>query len=167
MPNSINISGFDQFQNKMKELQEKFPANLNFIAKDAADQWSLLAARQAPKDVGKLGVISSKQIENGKWEVDGNKEYSAYMEWGTKSRVNVPSEFQNYASTFMGGSSGGNVKELIYSWVLRKGLPASLQWPIFISIIKKGVRPHPYFFVQKPIIEQQLLRDLKQLISQL
>lgn len=36
---------------------------------------------------------------------------------------------------------------------------------IMMSILKKGVTPHPFFFKQKPIIEKKIISDFKQIES--
>lgn len=167
MAAQVTISGFQEFGDKLEKLAEKFPQDLDDAAKFAAQTWAQLADRSAPKDFGKLsGSISTAQQSKGVWEVDSPKEYSPFMEWGTKLRTNVPPDLSDYAAQFIGFSSGGgNVKELIYAWVLRKGLPKSAQWPIFKSIIITGVRPHPFFFIHKPVIERQLIQDLNQMLE--
>ena len=38
---------------------------------------------------------------------------------------------------------------------------------IMMSILKKGIRPRPFFFKQIPLVEQQLLRDVKQILNEL
>ena len=166
MPNTITISGFKEFGDKLNKLAAEFPQDLDDAARDAADSWAKLADRSAPIDMGKLhGGINISQQKEGVWDVNSPKEYSPYMEWGTKTYVSVPAELQTYAARFKGAGTGTNPKELIYAWVLRKGLGAKAQWPIFISIMKKGVRPHPFFFIHMPTIEKQLLDDLKQMIE--
>lgn len=166
--NTVTITGFKEFSGKLERLSKQFPAELNEAAKFAAATWAQLADRDAPKDFGKLsGSISPSQERVGVWDVNSPQLYSPYMEWGTKSRVSVPAELQGYASQFIGAGTGKGVKELIYAWVLRKGLGKEAQWPIFISIITKGVKPHPFFFKQRPIVEKQLIGDLKQIIETL
>jgi hypothetical protein len=168
LPNTVTIKGFKEYSDKLNKLSTQFPEQLDDIAEIAAQQWEQLAKRDVPVDQGFLkSGISHKQEALNKWEIVSSKEYSPYMEWGTKSRVNVPAELQSYAAQFRGGSPGAKVKGLIYEWVLRKGIPKEAQWPIFISIMRNGVKPHPFFFIQRPIVEKQLMNDLKQLIETL
>jgi hypothetical protein len=167
MPNQVTISGFKEFGDKMNKLATQWPGLLDNIAGEAAGKWATLADLSAPIDQGYLhNAVSSTPVSAGVWEVTSPALYSPYMEWGTKTLVNVPSDLSSYASQFMGGGGqGANVKQMIYEWVLRKGLAKSAQWPIFISIMRKGVRPHPFFFQHRPVVEQQLMGDLKQLIE--
>jgi hypothetical protein len=92
--------------------------------------------------------------------------YSAYIEWGTKTRVSVPSDVAGYAATFRGGGpGGGNAKAMIYEWMNRVGIAKEFQWITFINIIVKGIRPHPFFFIQRPIVEKQLIADLQAIVT--
>lgn len=168
MPNSVTITGFKEYSDKVKRAAKEFPGELDEAAKFAAATWQQLSSRAAPKDFGKLaGGISTNQEKQGVWDVNSSKEYSPYMEWGTKSLTSVPAELQSYAAQFRGRGTGAGVKDLIYAWVLRKGLPASAQWPIFMKIMRVGITPHPYFFIQRPVVEKQLLGDLQQIIDSL
>lgn len=164
--NTIELSGWDEFEKKLLDVATLLPEEMNEAAQFAAQRWEQGAKMAAPKDVGFLaGGISSKQVSLGVWEVDSQQEYSAYMEWGTKTKVSVPAELSSYAEQFRGVGSGGDAKAFIYAWAKRKGLPPKAWWPVFISIIRFGVRPHPFFFIQRPVVEQQLLGDLEQMIN--
>jgi hypothetical protein len=92
-------------------------------------------------------------------------EYSAYMEWGTKTLARVPAELSTYAAQFKGGGKGGDAKKMIYAWCARVGVPKELWYFVFLKIMRVGVRPQPYFFVHKPVIQNQLVNDLKQIIE--
>lgn len=98
-------------------------------------------------------------------EVVSPAEYSAYVEWGTKTRVSVPPELQSYAAQFRGGKGAGDAKKMIYAWMDRVGVPKDRQWVVFISIITKGIHPHPFFFIQKPVVEKQLIGDIKAILN--
>lgn len=168
MPNTVTITGFKEYAAKLERVAKEFPDDLDFIAKEAADSWARLADRSAPKDFGKLhGYIKASPVKSGVWEVTSPQEYSAYMEWGTKSRAVIPADLQAYAAQFRGPGTGKNPKELIYAWVLRKGLGKEAQWPIFISIMRTGVNPHPFFFKHREFIQTQMNGDLKQLLETL
>lgn len=166
MPTTITISGFKEFAAKCGELARKFPEEFDEVAGIAAADWELRAKQAAPVDVGFLrGGISHKRVSEGHWEVVSAAEYSAYIEWGTRLKVRVPADLQAYASQFKGAGGQKGAKKFIFAWCQRKGIDKEAWWPIFISIMRNGITPHPFFFVQKPIIEQQLINDLKQLVE--
>lgn len=167
MPTSITLSGFKEFEDKCESLADVLLEELDGEVEDAARVWAGLAVDAAPVDQGLLkGLISSGQVSDHSADVTSSAEHSAWMEWGTKSRVSVPAELQSYASTFIGGGKGsGNAKEMIYAWMGRVGVPKEFQWPTFISIITKGVHPHPFFFIQEPIVEKQFLENCQKILN--
>lgn len=138
MPNDITISGFKEFGEKMNQLAVSFPQDLDDAAKFAAQTWEKGAKQAAPVNFGFLrSGISSYQVSSGVWEVASSKFYSPYNEWGTVTRVNVPAELADYALQFKGRG------------IIKTG----------------GMFPQPFFFIQRPAVEAQLIGDLKQMIE--
>lgn len=167
LPNTVTIRGFKEFSDKMDKFSKILPGELDAAAEIAAQTWARNADRDAPKDQGKLhGNIKPIKATEGVWEVVSPSLYSPFMEWGTKSRVSVPAELQGYASQFRGKGPPGGAKA-IYEWARRVGIPQN-QWIfVYLSIIRKGVHPHPFFFKQRPIVEKQLIGDLQQILETL
>lgn len=166
MPNTITLKGFKEFQDKLKRLPPTIKAEVDDVVQDAGATWEELAKQDAPKDQGLLaGQITNKSLGLMKNEVTSPSEYSAIQEWGSKTRVKVPAELQSYAAKFKGKPTGGDAKKMIYAWMNRVGIPEDRQWIVFISIITKGVHPHPYFFIQRPIVEKQFIADIKHILS--
>ena len=178
MSNKIVLTGFKEFENKLDNLPKVLVNEINGEVKEAAEHWAFLAKQDAPVDVGFLvGGIGTKfntKNENGallgvSWSVESNSEYSAPMEWGTKRRARVPAELQSYANQFRGkGGDGQGFYDEILAWVKRKGIGAlttksgniskrldstiaqeQAAFAIYLSIIRHGVRPHPFFFIQQ------------------
>lgn len=165
MANGVKITGFKEFSKKAASLPKKLIQEADGIVTDAGLLWEERAKSAAPVDQGQLrGEITTKKLGEMKVEVVSQAPHSAYIEWGTKTKVSVPSELQGYASQFKGGG-GEDAKKFIYAWMERVGIPEKLQWITFISIITKGINPHPFFFIQKPIVEKQLKGDLSTLIN--
>lgn len=136
MISGIELTGWKEFEQKALDMTKILPEEMNEAAKFAAQTWEQGAKRDAPKDFGRLsGLISSKQNKPGEWEVVSRASYSPYQEWGTGSNAIIPVDLLDYAS----------------------------QW--WTHKIHKGIRPHVYFFVQKPFAEKQLLEDLEQMIN--
>lgn len=112
------------------------PEEMDEAAMFAAQTWEQGAKRDAPKDFGYLaGRISSVKRGQGNWEVVSGAFYSPYQEWGTGASAVIPVDLIDYAA----------------------------QW--WTHKIHKGIRPHTYFFVQKPFAERKLLEDLEQMIN--
>ncbi len=165
MANGVKITGFKEFSKKAASLPKQLIKEVDAIVKDAAFLWEEMAKSAAPVDQGVLRAsITTKDTGEMKAEIVSPAAHSAYIEWGTKTRVNDPSELQAYAAQFKGGG-GKDAKKFIYAWMERVGVPEKLRWITFISIITKGINPQPFFFPQKPIVEKQLKDDLSTLIN--
>lgn len=163
----IRVSGLKELQKKIREIPKHLTDGVDAVMGAAANDYANRAIADAPRDQGFL--IQQIQFNQKKvmyWEVTSGAEWSAYIEWGTRSRVQVPAELTSYASQFKGGQKGGNPKQKIYDWCKREGIPEEAWYPIFISIMTKGIHPHPFFFIQKAPIEKQLTIDLKDVVKQ-
>lgn len=166
MPTTVTLTGWKEFEAKAKNLPKVLMEEIDGEVRYAAEYWAGLSKRDAPKDVGFLaGGIDAKHISEGISEVVSNADYSAYMEWGTKTRVKVPGDLQTYASQFKGKGNGGDMKKMILAWCERKGISKEYWYPIFLSIIRKGVHPHPFFFIQVPLVEKQLFTNVQKILN--
>ena len=156
MPTTVTITGFKEFEAKLKKLPKKLSDEINGEVKEAAERWANLAKDDAPWDVGFLaGKISASvdlvkkdgELKIESWKVTSASEYSAYMEWGTKSRARVPSELTAYASQFRGGGAklfgdiGKGFFDSILEWVKRENIKFenSFRWFIRIRFIENEV----------------------------
>ena len=167
MPSKIELKGFKEFQAKLKDAPKKLFSEVDGEVEDAANTWTGFAKRDAPKDMGFLARgIEPKKVKEMHYEVDSNAEYSAYVEWGTGTKVSVPSGLQSYASQFKGkGGSAEDAKKMIYAWMERVGIPKEKQWAVFISIMTNGTKPHPFFFIQRPIVEKELFKNVENILN--
>lgn len=166
MPTVVTLSGFKEFGDKLKNMPRTLEREIGGEVKDAAELWAAGAKRDAPVDVGFLrGQISTSKLSAMDWEVTSHAEYSAYMEWGTKTRVSVPADLQGYANQFRGGANQGGAKKAIFKWMDRVGIPKDRQWVVFMSIIIKGVHPRPFFFTQRPLVQKQLFSSVSNILN--
>jgi hypothetical protein len=135
--NTIQLTGWIEFEQKCLDMSKILPKEMDYIAKQAAIKWENGAKLDAPKDRGWLagGITSIPGASLGQWEVVSRQFYSPYQEWGTGSNAVIPVDLIDYAA----------------------------QW--WTHKVHVGIRPHVYFFVQKPIAERQLLDDLEQMIN--
>lgn len=167
--NTITLSGFKEFQDKLRNMNGILTKKVDGVVKDAADAWAQRAKLAAPNDQGRLAnetkPVHVKPMES---EVVVNVEYAAYMEWGTKTRVSVPAELQNYASRFKGKGTQlarFQLQKLLFAWMDRVGIPDEFQWIVYINIVVRGVKPHPFFFIQRPIVEKQFIGDIRDILN--
>lgn len=164
---TIQISGLKELQKKLKTLPQDLIDDVDFAMGDAARKYESLAAQAAPVDQGRLkGEITSYREAVMQWVVVSPNEVSAWMEFGTRSRVQVPGDLQAYAAQFKGAGSGkGDPKKMIFDWCKRKGIEEAFWFPIFIKIMREGIHPHPFFFKHREPIKKQLNNDLKQVVG--
>jgi hypothetical protein len=139
---SIEIEGLDKLRKKLGKipaaLEREIDAELGVIAKNFENHAATSARNQGVFDNGRLvGDISSGRLAPMQWEVVSPHDYSAYQEFGTITKVRVPSELQSYALQFKGRG-------------LRK---------------TGGIVPRPFFFPQLPIARAELKKNLKPVIA--
>ena len=94
--------------------------------------------------------------------------YGVYVEFGTGKQVQVPSELRDIASKFKGRK--GSFKEGLESikdWCRSKGIDEKAAYPIFISILEKGITPQPYLYPSFVEGRKQYLKDLKDYLKEL
>lgn len=172
MPNLITLTGFAEFEAKLQNIPKKLQNELGQVAKFAADTWEQLAKKDAPVDQGRLrNEIKAVKLSNIAAEVVVNSEQAPWIEWGTRSRVRVPAELVAYASQFKGKGSTlkgkGTAKEMIFAWCKRKGIDKKAWYSIYRSIMINGIRPHPFFFIQRPKVEKQFTQDVRDILTSL
>jgi HK97 gp10 family phage protein len=107
------------------------------------------AQRLAPANFGKLKQgIEPEKINSLTWEIIANTPYAGFVEFGTGVNVNVPAELSEIASAIKNGPKGNFEDGLrsIQDWCRAKGIDERAAYPIFMSILKNGLRPQPFLF---------------------
>src|SRR5690606_37826596 len=105
---------------------------------------------KAPKDQGYLRGQSKVDGKDLRWVIVALAEYSGYMEFGTKTKVNVPPKMREEADKFR--NSGGSKKSYeqfkaaIAQWMRIKGIPEEALWPIMAKIMGAGIEPQPFMW---------------------
>lgn len=107
------------------------------------------AKLKVPVDNGSLrNSIYNKALNPLRVEIGVGASYGAYVEFGTGKYVSVPTELNDIASKFK-GKKGGTFEEglrAIKDWCRTKGIEEKYAYPIFMSILRTGLRPRPYFY---------------------
>jgi hypothetical protein len=175
---SFKIQGIDQLQRKLATVPVKLQKEVGGEIEDSARKINSKQLRLVPIDEGGIkqatGYRKTKPLE---FELFSGKQYTPFMEFGTKSRKQIPAELQDYAKqfNFKGPKIGFDAFfQIILAWVHRKGIAGrfstktrkrvgakskqleedfDVAWPIALSILKKGVHPHPFFF--QPFFEER------------
>jgi len=145
---NVNIIGLDKVIAKFDKIPEQLQREIRGVVENGAKTFERNAKRDAPvnkeKDGGNLRqqityypLVSDKTKTT--FEIVSGAKYSAYLEWGTITRVQVPAELQGYAIQFKG-----------------KGLRKT-----------GGIIPQPYFFKQTPLVKKQIEADVRQVLDSL
>lgn len=128
-------------------------------------------------------------------ELLSSKRYAPFMEFGTKSKAVIPAELQEFAKQFNQSGPKTKFEDflkIIAAWVHRKGLDSrsaitgrfstktkrrlgskatqatedeAVAWPIAVSILRKGVKPHPFFYA--PYLEEKpkIIKQVKKILD--
>ncbi len=185
----IQVYGLAAIKKKLGEIPRHVAEEVDGAMAVAANDFVNRAQDDAPLDQGELrNLITYSRESEMNYKVVSSAEWSAYVEWGTRTRVQIPSDLTGYASKFKGKGTGDYYDFLnnILDWVKRKGLSnvtnsytgkkvggkaakenlIVLAEAIAWSILKKGVHPHPFFFKQRAVVYKQLRADLKEVIKE-
>jgi hypothetical protein len=174
---SIKFEGLDAALKKLSTKGE----SVNEGISDELNAWALdtvtLAKQNCPTDEGLLkGSIEADYSTPNKLEagVTVRANYGAYIEFGTRGYAaryvsTLPADWKELASSFKGGGGkNGSFKDYllqIVRWVKRKGIDEKAAYPIAISILRKGIKPHPYLYPAVNKTRKQLIERVKKVIE--
>jgi len=120
------------------------------ITNSTADSIVADAKQRAPVNFGQLRLSIAKTdatIQLNRSLIFSNAPYSAYVEFGTGTKVKIPAGFESLAAKYRGkgGGSFDNLLDNIRDWCKKKGIDEKLAYPIAVSILRTGIKPQPYF----------------------
>jgi HK97 gp10 family phage protein len=161
---------------KMEEAEDEI--------RDAADRIVQVAKNTAPVNEGALRrEISAKQITALQYEIVADTKYAAFLEFGTRTLVNIPPGAEEIAAEAR-NIKGGSIKDMeraIRRWVKLKGLAGTysvktrrrtgsksvrksqddqIVFLIMRKLLRVGVKPQPFFY---PSIQKETPRLGKEL----
>lgn len=184
---SVKIEGLAQIKAKIGKIPGNVKRETDGLLALAANDFVNRAQADAPQDErGLANAITQKKVGEMNYEVVSAMPYSAYMEFGTKSRFQPIPGID--ASKYKGKGRGDYYDFLnaILDWVKRKGIAS--RWSVKTrkplkhtkadnerlietaqaianSIIRHGAHPHPFFFKQLPIAQAQVNKQMKEVIA--
>lgn len=156
------IKGLDSLLKKLKQFPKELQEQINEEMEDFCRRVVEKAKTRVPVNVATLaGSIRYEPITNG-FAIIAGTNYAAFVEFGTGTYVKIPDGITAYASTFQ-GKGGGNFEAFlknIQDWCRNKGIDEKAAYPIAVSILRKGIKPQPYFFnsyfEEKKVLERNL-----------
>ena len=109
MASEMNVFGIDKLITELKNYSEKVNTDINNSVKAAALNVESRAKMDCPVDMGTLRAsINTRPIKDDEgygWEVFTPLEYAPYVEFGTGTRVSIPTGYEEYARQFKGQKS--------------------------------------------------------------
>lgn len=104
MGQGYKIKGLDSLQSKLKNLPKEIKQEAIADIEDAADAIVMKAIQKVPVDLGVLKQSIGNEPKNGglNYIVFVGAEYAPYIEFGTGTAVEIPTELAGYAKQFKG-----------------------------------------------------------------
>lgn len=104
MAQGYKIHGLDSLQKKLAALPGQVKQAVIEDIQDAADTIEIKAINRVPVDFGVLKQSIGNEPKNGglNYIVFVSAEYAPYVEFGTGTEIEVPSELNGYAKQFIG-----------------------------------------------------------------
>jgi len=173
---TLNVEEFSKIYQRFKQLDQVAKTEIKNEFNSSALKIQATAKRLAPVNFGNLRnsiVLTQEGDQNDfVFTIAARAKYAPYVEFGTGSKVSVPSNYAEYAAKFK-GQKGGSFKEMIEAlmlWVKRKGIAngknqKSIAYAIAISILRRGIRPQPFLI---PAFEQEkknLIKRIKNVLD--
>jgi hypothetical protein len=162
---TIQVQGLEALKKKLKSIPKDVEVGLDAELHSLSEEYANKAIAAAPRDRGLLiqGIGADHQLLFH--EVVSSAPYSAYQEFGTRSKVQVPADLVAFASQFRSKKSNGDAKKAIYDWCKRVGIPKEAWYPIFIKIMTVGVTPHPFFFIHLPWAQTEVQKRAQKVVK--
>lgn len=149
---NINLVGGDRLRKALKAKGEALTKGVDAQMQRSMAEINANQKALAPVDFGLLrSSLKFTKIAPLEYEIVSSgpgSEYAPYQEFGTGTKVSIPSGLEREAAKYKGGN-GGTFKEFVESmkdWCSKKGIPESAAYPMAVKIIKNGLRPQPFFF---------------------
>lgn len=170
-----NVIGLDQFRQQLAKASNDLKSEVAAEVKIAAMEFESLAKRSASEfgDRGTLRQsIGHRQSGPLTYEVFVGTFYAPFIEFGTKSKAQVPAGLEDVASQFRGqkGTGALTLIEAIKGWVKRKGIATGneldrVAFVIARSIYRNGIRPRPFFYKHSATVRTNLTNRIKNILS--
>lgn len=123
---SIKVVGIERLKRKFGVLAENVIQEVDEKMGIAAADFEQRAVNDAPANYGVLrNSITKVRVKRMHYNVISAANYSAYIEFGTKGKIKIPSDLTAYAAQFKGsgGKEGGKgFYDEILEWVKKKGI---------------------------------------------
>lgn len=163
---SISLSGLQPTLKKLKDQQDAVIKDLDEEFSASTQLMALSAKQNAPFFEGVMkNSIGAERVGELEYDVFCNAMYAPFVEFGTKTYVQVPADLKDYASQFRGKKGKGGFeqfKKSIIKWAKKKGFDKNMANYLVWIISTRGIKPQPFFF---PAIKAQRKTLINNLIK--
>lgn len=186
----VSVKGLNDFKREFATASKDVKEVIGGEIQAAGADFTAGARRDAPVDQGALkGSISYYMDGDLSAVIVAQKFYAPFIEFGTKGKYKAIPGTEDIAAQFK-GYKGGDFMELlriIARWVKRKGISGrysvktrkrignkidrlaedyAAAWPIALSILRNGIKPHPYFFKQQETVWPKMITSIEKKLKQ-
>ena len=148
-----------------KEIESDVAIGVGAVAKDAV----IDAKRKAPiNDGGLRQSIHDVKVSDLSYDVIVGERYGAYVEFGTGAHVRVPSELKDVAKRIQSINTKGTFREgleNIRDWLKSNGGDPDDAYIVFMSILKRGLRPRPFLYPALLEARRNLKKELLRIVK--
>ena len=163
----VNSRDLIRVLNKLESAEKDVRVKAELAIEASARKIEAQAKRNVPTGVSNR-LKTSIDVRGSKLEreVYTDVKYAPYMEFGTKSKTEIPPGLEGYAMQFKGKRAGSfeDFEKNIKLWAKRKRIPEEAVYPIMMSILHNGVKAQPFLFPAFFAEQPQLLKRLKKVL---
>ena len=165
----VNNREINKAIEKIKNLEKSVVTETDKKIEKAARRIESSAKAAVPVYMGRLRSSIDVRGKKLQREIYTQVYYAPYVEFGTKSKVDIPAGLESYAMSFKGKKVGdfNTLLKNIESWVISKGIPQEAAFHIAVSIARYGIRAQPFLFPAFFKEQPKLLNDLKKMLNDL
>lgn len=173
MAKDETIRGLNRLIRKLSKLRnDDLPKEITKVLDANADEIVLNAKLAAPVHDGILqNSIHKEKIDQDKFTLErrvvADAPHAPYVEFGTKSKVNVPAELQKLAQQIQTQGSTQSYEQglkAITDWVQKNGIEDDPK-EVFKRILIFGVHPRPFLYPAFVVQRKRLLQDLQNMLN--
>lgn len=191
----VTFDGFDKIRSDLENVKQTLQQQSSLILNKGAQDIVTRAKQYAPVNDGILSnAISADTSKPLDKRISVNSPYAAFMEFGTGLYAaqyvgSLPGDWQQYASQFKGQKGGGTLDDMVLAlaqWIHSKGLAGTysvktqrrtsnkytqqiedleLAYVIMLSILRKGVKAHPFLYPAFKEVVPGIIEEFKKLFG--
>jgi HK97 gp10 family phage protein len=148
-PFRYELKGISEAINRLRAAAVNIEREIDAEIQAAMVKMEQTAVAKVPVDEGRLkGAVGWEKTGRLDYNLGAKMKYAAFVEFGSRLKVDVPSELRSWAAQFNleKGQQGPGQMKAIFAWCKRKGIPPNRAYWIYRSLMNKGQAPHPFMW---------------------